>query len=125
MFDHSRLYRIYEHDRATLLAVCPSANLDQPFPHGEDVLLGTVREMDGERIYYEVDVLVGMLPAQFWTFRVRPGTSDGRRCEIGTGSGTFSDYWQMVKAVATGMLVVKYPDDGAPPSYHDSGFMDA
>ena len=93
-------YRIYEDDRTALLAVCPTANIDRPFPHGEDVLLGTVREMDGESIYYEVDIIVEMLPAHFWTFRVRPGTSDGRQCEIGTGSGTFADYWKRQQAPA-------------------------
>jgi hypothetical protein len=104
-------YRIYHDDRPAILAVCPDANLDQHFPHGEDVLLGTVREVDEDdgKTYYEVDILIGMLPAHFWTFRVRPGTSDGRACEIGTGSGTFAQYWPMVKAVAEGMLVVKYP----------------
>lgn len=103
-------YRIYDDDRPAILAACPDANLDQSFPHGEDVLLGTVRELDDDKeVYYEVDILVGMLPAHFYTFRIRPGTSDGRACEIGTGSGSFADYWPAVVQVATGMLVVEYP----------------
>lgn len=74
-----------------------------------------MRETDYDgATYYEVDIFIGMLPAHFYTFRVRPGTSDGRACEIGTGSGSFADFWPAVVQVATGMFVVKYPTDAAP-----------
>jgi len=64
--------------------------------------VGQVRGDEGGYI----KIWVTGLPAQFWDFRVFCAESK-KTYEVTTGSGSLSDYWESVKKLMEGMLVVK------------------
>lgn len=56
-----------------------------------------------------VKVEVSALPAQFWKFTISRPIDDGKSedvevFEMHTGTGGFTDYWPMAKAVADNMI---------------------
>lgn len=102
----------YDKDRTLLQGL----GLLTTFGGREFTDIGTVTVHDANpdvgRPATTVKVEVGCLPAQFWRFTVvRPRDAEEylpmETLVIGTGSGTFSDYWPAVLLVANHMFYVE------------------
>lgn len=66
-----------------------------------DLEVGTVHPENGGTI----KIMVHGMPAQFWEFDIL--TSEGKHFTVSTGSGCLRDFWDAVRLIADGMLVVK------------------
>ena len=69
---------------------------------GEKIHLGKVM-IDDDGSY--VDIWVEGAPAQFFTFHIYCAES-GHKWKVNTGSGTLTQYWSAVKAMAQGCFEV-------------------
>lgn len=69
---------------------------------GERTLVGKIKLKDGSYI----KVWVTAAPAQFWHFEVYCAEND-RVHKLSTGSGSLSDYWNAIRMMAQGLLVVE------------------
>jgi hypothetical protein len=56
---------------------------------------------------YSIDVYVTCMPAQFWKFDILCLES-GKRTVIETGSGSFTQYWDVAKMIGQNLISVKY-----------------
>jgi len=65
--------------------------------------------------YTKIKIYVSFAPAQFWRFYVE--TEDGKKINIETGSGSLSDYWNMVLKVAEDMFIVEKITDDEETKY--------
>ncbi|QCR22857.1 hypothetical protein [Pontibacter sp. SGAir0037] len=68
---------------------------------GVETDLGSVETKD-----YLIKVYVTCMPAQFWKFDIicKEGS---RRTILETGSGTFTQYWDMAKMVGLNLVTIK------------------
>ncbi|AMM49968.1 hypothetical protein TH61_00545 [Rufibacter sp. DG15C] len=64
--------------------------------------IGTVDTED-----YSIDVYVTCAPSQFWRFDIF-NKVEGKRTVITTGSGMFTQYWDVAKMIGQGLVAVKY-----------------
>jgi hypothetical protein len=66
--------------------------------------LGTVENEE-----YAIDVHVTCAPAQFWRFDILC-KEDGKRTVLETGSGTFTQYWNVAELIGRNLVSVMYMD---------------
>ena len=67
--------------------------------------LGKIYESDNGSF---VDATVTCMPAQFWKFKIYSSERE-ETIEVSTGSGGLITYFEMMKMIADGMIVIKEP----------------